>query len=101
MLAPCASPSPCGSELAWIDTNRVAPASRAILYAVGERHEGVVGAGQQHPILAGFLEAFAQALREVQNDIFFFFATRPLGAGVDAAVSWIEHDERTLIAFFY
>ena len=30
MLAPCASPSPCGKESAWIDTNSAAPALRAM-----------------------------------------------------------------------
>ena len=60
------------------------------LHAVGERNEGIVGAGHDHAIFAGLLEPVAQRQRKAQHDVLFHFAAG-LGAVVEAAMAGIDH----------
>ena len=63
-------------------------------HTIRQRNEGVVVACQQDTVFAGFLDAFAQALGEVEHDVLLRFPACRLGSGVDAAMPGIEHDRR-------
>ena len=66
-------------------------------HALGERDEGVVVARHRHPVFAAALEQFAQLEPEGEHDVLLLLAVEALGAGVDAAMAGIDHDQRTRI----
>ena len=71
MVAPWASPSRRGSASAWIETNSAADRVARDFDPVGERDEGVVGAGHDHAIFAAFLDAIAQRIAKSSTRVLF------------------------------
>ena len=80
--------------------NSQACRERAMAHALGERHEGVVGARHHHAVFAGLLDLVAQQQREFEHDRLFELAAGGARAVVDAAVAGIDDDQRPRVGLF-
>src|SRR5262245_64312752 len=63
-----------------------------------ESNECVFRPCHRDAIFSSALQFLAQGLCESEHDVLFKFSTRSPGPGVDAAMSGVQHDERTSIS---
>ena len=61
---------------------------------LAERDEAVVFAGENHAKAVAFAQFRAQNLGEFEHQEFFHRVVAAQGAGIDAAMAGIEHNER-------
>ena len=64
------------------------------LHPLPEWNKDIRAAGHQHPIAAGLVEMRGKRPGEIEDDVLFQCSVRTAGAGIDATMAGIEHDQR-------
>src|SRR5262245_63584623 len=67
-------------------------------HALAERHEGVVGAGHEHAVLAALFDLVAEELGEFEDDGLLHLPARRSRPVVDTAMAGIDYDQRPCVA---